>query len=196
MGCSSALQAPRSATSGTAGFPSLRVLDENDVQLALSGGNLYWLVGLRKRPSSMLMRRHSPVAVYEFRQLLAEVGKPAQHVVLVRVLGPSLPTVRKEWITALDALVKERLGGWVKAGHTSKVCIMEATESGIHRPKFRFQRVVYVFAMFGRVCESCLYCAAIGSVGGKKLSAREAGWIGRQRHRLDPNKGIGFDSEG
>ncbi|EXL64976.1 hypothetical protein FOPG_18778 [Fusarium oxysporum f. sp. conglutinans race 2 54008] len=36
----------------------------------------------------------------------------------------------------------------------------------------------------------------MGSVGGKKLSVEEAGWIGRQRHKCDHNKGIGFDSKG
>lgn len=78
------------------------------------------------------------MAVCERRQLLAKVSKPAQHIILVRILGPSLLTAIKEWIATFDALLKERLGRRLKVGHAFKVRIVKIAEPYIYRAKLLF----------------------------------------------------------
>jgi hypothetical protein len=102
----------------------------------------------------MLTRRNGLLAVCKCRQFLAEVSKPAQHIILVRILGPSLPTVLKEWITTFEALLEERLGRSLKVGHAPKVCAVKIAKPNIHRAKLLLQHIVHIFAMFGRVREA------------------------------------------
>ncbi|KAG4279149.1 hypothetical protein FPRO04_13700 [Fusarium proliferatum] len=53
------------------------------------------------------------VTVWECRKFVADVAKPTQHAIVVRISGPSLPAVFKEWIAAFDELLEEHLGGCI-----------------------------------------------------------------------------------